>query len=202
MNEQVLVFPASLLDEYPLGFSSDINHYLDKIFERQNTLYLDRKVAEADPSYKQIIPYCLFQYENIDKLFVYQRTKKGGESRLHDNYSLGVGGHINPGDDKAGKDWYLSAMRREIAEEVKITGSFTNSIKGVIYDDSNEVGKVHFGVVHLFTLFDVVDMACKDVGLANGSFWSYNTIFENLDKFESWSQLVFKNLFLEDVSFP
>lgn len=197
MNEQVLVFHTSLLEEYPNGFSKDIDKYLDKIFERQNTLYLDRKVAEADQSYKQIIPYCLFQYENTDKLFVYQRTKKGGESRLHDNYSLGIGGHINPGDDKAGKDWYLSAMRREIDEEVKIQGSFTNSIKGVIYDDSNEVGKVHFGIVHLFTLFNnkQANMVCHDVGLANGSFWTYNTIFENLDKFENWSQLVFKNLF-------
>ena len=46
---------------------------------------------ENNPSYKQIIPYMLFSYEN--KFFAYKYLANAGEQRLvNNNYQLGVGG--------------------------------------------------------------------------------------------------------------
>ena len=49
---------------------------------------------EEDPSYKQLISYCLLENEN-DEILVYQRLSGGGEERLHGQSSVGVGGHMN-----------------------------------------------------------------------------------------------------------
>ena len=47
------------------------------------------------------------------RYFLMQRTRAGGDARLHDRYSIGVGGHLNPGD--ADLD---GGLRREWAEEL------------------------------------------------------------------------------------
>ncbi len=57
----------------------------------------DRSRVEMDPSYKQIIPYIVIQTRDILKTAIYRR--KGSEKRLHDLWSMGLGGHINPVDD-------------------------------------------------------------------------------------------------------
>lgn len=196
-GEQVLAFKEDLFkpEEYPKGFTKDVDKYLNKIFSPNNLLFVDRAQAEEDPSYKQLIPYCVFT--NKPGIFVYQRTKKGGESRLHDRYSIGVGGHINPCDnsDDSFRTSYLAGMIRELNEEVGLDNDFaTSKVDGVIYDDSNKVGQVHFGIVHHLVLFSDDKMKCKDEALANGEFWPLYRLFDNIDKFENWSQLVIKGL--------
>lgn len=67
----------------------------------------------------------------------------GGEARLHDKGSIGIGGHINPVDRQSGHDdvsTYLAGVEREIREELVIDGGCTQRVLGVINDDSNEVG--------------------------------------------------------------
>ncbi|MDN8777049.1 NUDIX domain-containing protein, partial [Staphylococcus aureus] len=49
---------------------------------------------EEDPSYKQLISYCILENED-DEVLVYERLTGGGESRLHGLSSIGVGGHMN-----------------------------------------------------------------------------------------------------------
>ena len=49
---------------------------------------------EEDPSYKQLISYCLLENEK-NEILVYKRLSDGGESRLHGQSSIGVGGHMN-----------------------------------------------------------------------------------------------------------
>ena len=74
---------------------------------------------ESDSNYKQVIPYVLFTYKK--SIFSYRRGKHGGEKRLHEKYSIGVGGHIAVEDrtlfseDNIG---YGDAMWREVAEEI------------------------------------------------------------------------------------
>lgn len=79
--------------------------------------FLPRPQAEEDPSYRQIIPYALVRH--AQKFFLMRRTKGGGEARLHNLYTLGVGGHINPED--VGGNPVLEGLRRELLEEVGIT---------------------------------------------------------------------------------
>ena len=61
-------------------------------------IFEHRNILENDPSHKQLIPYAVICCG--DELYLFHRTKKQTESRLHNLYSLGVGGHMNPFGDK------------------------------------------------------------------------------------------------------
>ncbi|NOX71289.1 MAG: NUDIX domain-containing protein [Candidatus Micrarchaeota archaeon] len=102
-----------------------------------------RTEMENDPTYKQVIPYTVFSHDG--KLFLYRRTKNSGEARLHDKYSIGVGGHMNPAEG----DVIIAGMEREFHEELIYNDEYEYEIVGFINDDSDDVGKVHFGVVFL-----------------------------------------------------
>ncbi len=105
------------------------------------------------PAHKQIIPYSIFHHRG--RYLVYTRGGKSGEKRLASKQSIGIGGHINPHDereDSLARTTYLNGVEREIDEELRIAGTHTQRVIGLINDDSNEVGRVHLGVVHLFDL--------------------------------------------------
>jgi len=157
-GERVLVFERTLLDELGSfqGCTADWARYLGAILDRRSNRFQLRHLAEDDPSLKQIIPYVVFRHG--DSIFSYVRGKQAGEARLVGNRSVGIGGHINPVDEQnlfaatgtaADRAAYLEAVGREIAEEVVVDGPFTPEIVALINDDSNPVGRVHLGVVHV-----------------------------------------------------
>ena len=141
--EHVLVVPTLLFHEvgYFQGFSANTEPYLKTLFDPAYTLYRPRNQVEDDPSYKQLIPYCIFRHE--DRIFHYKRGKMQGEGRLHSKRSIGIGGHISSEDEIDLESPYLEAMRREISEEVFVEAGFTQKCVGLINDDQTEVGKVH-----------------------------------------------------------
>ncbi len=154
-GEEILVIPRALFDQLGSfqGIQTDVARYLEAILDPMNNFFMDRAEAEDDPTHKQIIPYALFRHE--DRYLHYVRGKSGGESRLHAQGSVGIGGHINPVDERTdplGRDTYLAGVEREIREELQIVGGHTNQMVALLNDDSNEVGKVHLGVVHIFEL--------------------------------------------------
>ncbi len=160
-GERVLVFSRETLDDLGSfqGISTDTSRFMDVILEKSNNRFHERYLAENDPSLKQIIPYVMFRYG--DEIFSYVRGKQAGEKRLVGNRSVGIGGHINPEDEQllalapaasSDIDHYLEAVRREIAEEVIVDGEIDLKIVALINDDSNPVGQVHFGIVHLCDL--------------------------------------------------
>ena len=63
--------------------------------------------------FKQVIPYLVLR--DGERYFLMRRTRAGGDARLHDRWSIGVGGHLNPGDgDLAGglrREWARGARR-------------------------------------------------------------------------------------------
>ena len=63
---------------------------------RDHGEFRPRAEAEADPSWKQIIPYLLLR--DGERIFLMRRTRAGGDERLHDRYTIGIGGHVNPED--------------------------------------------------------------------------------------------------------
>jgi predicted NUDIX family phosphoesterase len=203
MNEKVLVFSAKLLDELgqfsgSLKNANDVGKYLAKIFDPKNLSYMDREKAEKDPSFKQVIPYTVLTRGR--EVFVYQRTKKGNESRLHDLWSVGCGGHINPVDGKTDqKETYDNAFFRELYEEVGLKlfnqrRSIVAPTIGLLYDPSNEVGKVHFGIVHLVKVGFDQPLVFKDPALAEGRWKHIIDAKSEIGKYETWSQLVLKDL--------
>lgn len=190
-GEEILVIPRELFDELGSfqGIETDVLRYLEAILDPANNFFMDRAKAEEDPAFKQIIPYALFHHNG--HYLHYTRGKSGGESRLHAQGSVGIGGHINPVDERAdplGRETYLAGVEREIDEELNIKGGHKNRIVALLNDDSNGVGKVHLGVVHIFDL-DSNEVTSAEDSLANLSFQSTVDLKGPLrPHLETWSQ--------------
>lgn len=173
-GEEILVIPRDLFEELGSfqGIERNALPYLEAILDPQNNFFMDRAKAEEDPNFKQIIPYAIFHHQG--KYLHYTRGKSGGENRLHAQGSIGIGGHINPIDERVdplGRETYFAGVEREINEELDITGAHRNEIIGLLNDDSNEVGRVHLGIVHLFEL-EMAEVSSGEDALANLSFQS------------------------------
>ncbi len=197
-TEQVMVVKTELFHTcgYFQGFCAETEKYLQTLLDPQNTRYLPRNKMEEDPSFKQLIPYCIFQYvDDAGKVHVFQyaRGKGGGESRLHSKRSVGIGGHISTldADDHSP---YQEGMRRELEEEIKINSQYTQKLVGLINDDENDVGKVHLGIVHLFTV-EEPNVQSNETEIAEAGFLPIDEIMNNLEVYETWSTICLKALF-------
>ena len=127
-GEQVLVVPRAAFEEagYFQGHREGGDHYLNAFMKPGVASFMDREAAENDPSHKQIIAYAIFCHQG--RILHYTRGGSGGEARLHDKGSIGIGGHINPVDRQSGHDdvsTYLAGVEREIREELVIDGNCT-----------------------------------------------------------------------------
>ncbi len=119
--------------------------------------FVRRGIAEEDRQKKQIIPYILLQTFDAGMTAAYNR--QGSEKRLHDLWSIGIGGHINPEDTAMGTDSFenilKTGMQRELDEELirRVTGDPIEFI-GIISEDITPVGSVHMGAVFLIRTQD------------------------------------------------
>lgn len=107
--------------------------------------FVERERAERTPAWKQPIPYCVVT--SGERVLLTKRRAKGGEARLHDKLSIGIGGHINPVDREDSSDLVRAAATRELAEELEVRGAYDLRLVGYLNDDSNPVGAVHVGLV-------------------------------------------------------
>lgn len=117
--------------------------------------WLQRRQAENDPSFKQIIPYVVVQRDGGKETGCYCR--KGSEARLHDRWSVGIGGHISRVDHAGGPLNLLSlatrGLERELYEELGIrVGGAGPTFAGIINEEVTEVGQVHIGLVYCLAL--------------------------------------------------
>ena len=195
-DENVLVFPRSLFERLGVfqGFSTDVDHYLPTILDKKNNSFQPRAKAETDPNFKQIIPYVVVT--DGKSILHYVRGKKAGEQRLVAKGSIGIGGHINDEDHSLFADGLLAfqdAVRREVCEELAVQGAFDAKPAGLINDDSTEVGRVHFGVVHI--LFRTPDKVRKNEQvITQVEFVPIDELKARREQMESWSQLCLDNL--------
>lgn len=176
------------------------------------TMLADRSWCESDPSVVQIIPYVtLWRYKNgVKELFTYKRGKAGGEGRLHDLYSVGVGGHVEdmpnaPIEDL--RETLYQAAIREIQEEIGETIVSSLDVRAAIYrgfnnatvylDTRTEVESVHLGIMmnveldphdHVFTLEDEVIEDVRWVALPELK----RRLEENEHSIENWSKVVIR----------
>jgi predicted NUDIX family phosphoesterase len=192
-GERVLVLPTMLFHElgHFQGFNGDVRPYLSVLLEGDHLRFLPRSEAEDDPSYKQLIPYCLFRCDG--KLLHYRRGSGVGEARLLGKRSVGIGGHISE-EDAGGSDHpYQVGMRREIAEEIDVASESSDSIIGLINDDATEVGRVHLGVVHVFELNEP-RVSPRETSIADLGFATPEELAVQRTEFETWSQICLEHL--------
>jgi predicted NUDIX family phosphoesterase len=178
--------------------TNGFNKTSKNIFDINKIWIGPRASLETNENFKQIIPYVLLSYKG--KIALYQRTKKGGENRLHNMHSIGFGGHIDAfdlaylesGEINLDKTIENSAQR-EIDEELVISYILSKTHLGYIYDNSNPVGRVHIGVVEQWELSSDRITSNEDEIHVVGLF----TIDElkNYDgKMENWSQHIINGL--------
>jgi predicted NUDIX family phosphoesterase len=193
--ERVLVVPAAEFDRLGRfqGFSGEAERYLRGLLVPEFAQFRPRSEVEDDPSFKQIIPYVIFR--SGDAVFCYTRGKSQGETRLHRLRSLGVGGHVAEADadGRATLDAYEMALSRELEEEVEVLSDGEMHRVGLINDDSNPVGQVHLGVVHLYKLQQPCVTPRED-GLADAEFVALKRVQDLRDQFETWSQICIDSL--------
>lgn len=188
------IFP----DFYPQGlvrFGSDFTEegFLGSVLA--HGYFVERKHAERTPSLKQVIPYSLVLRRG--ELLMLRRSKRGGDARLHDKLSIGIGGHVNPEDEAQpnGVDVISAGALREIREELDLEEPYTVRRVGILNDDSNAVGAVHVGLVQLLNVEGAVSIREKDI-LA-GTFVPPNELRRLASQeadFETWSRLLIERL--------
>jgi predicted NUDIX family phosphoesterase len=145
-----------------------------------------RDAMERDPAFKQVIPYLVLR--DGERYFLMRRTRGGRDERLHDRYSIGVGGHLNPGD--GGLD---GGLRREWAEELEATFVPEFQLVGVLNDDTTDVGSVHLGVVYIADAAGR-PVAIRETDKLTGQFVLPTAVADVAADLETWSQLVFEQL--------
>lgn len=197
-GEEVLVVPRSLLDEIGSfeGIRTEgMDAAIERLLDPANHFFMDRAEAEEDPSHKQLIPYCVIRCGS--RILNYTRGKAGGEARLHAKRSVGVGGHINPvdtGGGRTGPDAYLAAVERELSEELDFKAEHTNKIIALLNDESNTVGQVHLGIVHVIEI-EGDDIQSNEDALADLTFTELSELAGPMfDRLETWSQFCVKHL--------
>ena len=195
-NENVLVVRRTLFDQLASfqGLNFEPQKYLDAFLSRGNNFFLPRSEAENNPNYKQIIPYALIVFRKT--VLHYVRGKKAGEQRLIAKGSIGVGGHMNEGDESLfamDEQAYRAGVEREVNEEIKIDTPFEDQIVALLNDDSTEVGRVHLGIVHVFKLTEP-KVEKREAMITALTFLPKNELLARRETMETWSQICVDSL--------
>ena len=156
--------------------------------------YERRLEMERDQSFKQVIPYLVLR--DGERFFLMQRTAAGGDPRLHGRYSIGVGGHLNPGDGGL-----LGGLRREWSEELIAEFVPDFRLVGLLNDDTTDVGAVHLGAVYVGDAAGR-PVAIRETDKLTGSFVDPDAVAAVADRLETWSRLAFLFLVGGSVAAP
>ena len=192
-EEKVLVVERKVVEQAGMfqGLTFDVERYLPFLLAPGVPRFMVRSEAETNPDFKQLIPYVIMSCDG--KILSYVRGQRAGETRLIGRRSIGIGGHINPTDemplfDSDFYDAYLAAVEREVAEEVVIEGGHRGRVAALINDDSNDVGQVHLGIVHHWTL-DAPAVHRREQMITQMTFMTPRELSEVRENLETWSQL-------------
>jgi predicted NUDIX family phosphoesterase len=199
-DKQIIVVKRNVLFDrgYFEGFSPNEQFDYESVI-LGNMKAMRRGDAEIDQNHKQPIGYMIIMNPSTKEVFAYQRSSKDehyGEKRLQGKWSWGVGGHIEAFE--LGKENPIRESRlRELSEEIEIDGTILN-VKplGYINDDSNSVGRVHFGILYLIEIDGSAKQ--KDKEIAVSEMLSVNSLDEKCSspniEVESWSKIALEPL--------
>lgn len=186
-DELVYVVPrSSVIDEAGwYGLRTDGLDAFVTALERDGR-YEPRDRMERDPMFKQVIPYLVLR--DRERYFLMQRTTAGADQRLHGRYSIGVGGHLNPGDGGL-----LGGLRREWNEELIADFLPPFRLVAMLNDDTTDVGAVHLGAVYIADAAGR-PVAIRETDKLTGRFVDPPDVEAVVDRLETWSRLVFESL--------
>lgn len=199
MPEDVLIIKNGLLPHIQTQECCLITENKDRIFDTilKNQSFMPRDEAEYNFEHKQVIPYVTVRHNN--NYLLLQRTSQQAEKRLHNKYSLGIGGHINPVDDIEEENIIITSLYRELNEEVFVNDHGGLSFIGIINDESNSVSKVHLG------LFYVLEAATPEFKVIETDKMTAQWVPEkelkkHYDGLETWAQVVYDHYIVNNGS--
>ena len=187
-KENVLVIPTALAAELcPTQFGKPRPELERTILGSHS--FRDREEAETNFSFKQVIPYIVVVNRAGEAQYLLtQRTSQQQETRLHNKFSIGQGGHINDHDFKS-KDPILTGLMREVREEFKLAPEYGCSMIGLINDNSSEVAMVHFGLVYELRVSSLL-LEVAEQGKHVAQWADVQTLRRHYEVMENWSKLV------------
>ncbi len=194
IEELVFAFPTNelwkLLTYKKKGLIKADSEVLKRIV--QNGLFLRRSDLEEDPSFKQIIPYAIIS--DKESFYLFRRTSGQTEKRLHNKFSLGVGGHMNPHDPMGSKEQYLiDELKRELFEEVRLlNGCLIEDIEfiGFINDDTIPVGRVHIGLLYNIHVSNK-EVYINETEKMKADWTDRSGLTEFYEGMETWTKIIF-----------
>ncbi|PKH07147.1 NUDIX domain-containing protein [Moritella sp. Urea-trap-13] len=167
--------------------------------ESKDVVIMQRALLETNPKFRQLIPYVVVKQG--DKYLAYERSKAGGESRLHNLFSIGIGGHVDAVDavyDAKGvfqlTDTLRAGMYRELHEELGLTEAdfLGMTTIGYLSKDVTPVDEVHLGIVLVAEVHADLVITSKEDALNLAGFLTADELAKlNL---ESWSETVVDHL--------
>jgi predicted NUDIX family phosphoesterase len=186
-GERVFVVPRSAVPHEAAwyGLRTDGLDAFVAAVERDGR-YEPRAEMEVDPSFKQIIPYLVLR--DGQRYFLMQRTDAGADARLHGLYSIGVGGHLNPGDGGL-----IAGLEREWREELVADFLPEFDLVALLNDDTTPVGAVHLGAVYLADVGGR-HVAIRETHKLRGGFAGTIEVAGVVERMETWSRLCFEFL--------
>ena len=127
---------------------------------------------EHDNAWQQPIPYVWLLKPSTRQVFLYKRAVIGGEARLHNRYSGGIGGHIDKDTEETSMNPLQDAMMRELHEELTLAHYPTPTIIGFLKYHSG-VEDVHFGIV---AVAETEETPFPADGMAEGKFYTVQEV--------------------------
>jgi predicted NUDIX family phosphoesterase len=204
-DEQILVIKSDIIFKTGKwqGLKQDnLDYYIDLI--KKNSEFKRRGDMENDPSWQQIIPYILFNFEDPEnngasKYFLYKYLKKAGEQRLKNDYIIGVGGHINKEDVKGEKDILEAGRDREWDEEVEYKDKFLEKkLVGILADSRRMVESVHLGLVYVFK-GSTPNISVKEIDKMAGQLFDLKDLAEKAENTEGWAPIIYNEYIIKNV---
>jgi len=177
-TEKVLVIKRNLI--FKKGFwegikKENLNYYSDLI--KNKSQFQLREKVETDPTFKQIIPYIIFSFQ--DRYFIFQHLRKATEQRLKGDWLLGISGHINLVDVNPNQNIIEVAAQREWGEEIDYRGRIiTKKVVGLLNSEKRQVEAVHLAVIYHYK-GNSPKISIKEKGVLRGKLVK----LENLAKF-------------------
>jgi predicted NUDIX family phosphoesterase len=184
-SEQILVVPADFARAFAPNTYNAFPYDGERTFLERHS-FREREEAETNQAFKQVIPYVIVRHH--PHYLLTQRTNKQQEKRLHNLYSIGQGGHVND-KDFAHRDPILTGLLREIREEYWLSAEYGCSPIGVINDDSNDVGKVHLGLVYELRV-STPKLEVAEEGKHIASWATVAELQSRYAEMENWSKIV------------
>jgi predicted NUDIX family phosphoesterase len=158
----------------------------------QNGLFRKRSELEEDHSFKQIIPYAIIS--NGDSFYLFKRRPGQREKRLHNKFTLGAGGHMNPGKSAEPDEKYLiDELKRELSEEVRLlNGCVIENIEfiGFVNDDTIPVGRFHTGLLYHIRVSNK-EVYINETDKLTAEWIKKSSLAEYYEGMETWSRIVF-----------